>query len=199
MLIFEPGANAKRFRGCLWILTLFMLVGVASPVRADSNIPGKKQTALKLYLNARQAWEKWSASPGTVHILDVRTQAEYIFIGHPPMAVNIPIRFLGNTLNPITLHPSMPKNDHFIEAVKQRFKENDTILVICRSGSRSAVAVNSMAKAGYRNVYNIVDGFEGDKLKDPDSYQNGKRIINGWKNSGAPWTYQLERELVYNP
>jgi hypothetical protein len=56
-----------------------------------------------------------------------------------------------------------------------------------------------MAKAGFQKVYNIIDGFEGDSLKDSDSYQNGKRIINGWKNSGAPWTYKLERKLVYYP
>jgi hypothetical protein len=46
-------------------------------------------------------------------------------------------------------------------------------------------------------VYNIIDGFEGDSLSDPGSYHDGKRIINGWKNSGAPWTCKLERELVY--
>ena len=99
----------------------------------------------------------------------------------------------------MTLKPGMQSNENFIADVKKKFKKTDTILVMCRSGSRSAAAVNLMAKAGFQKVYNIIDGFEGDSLKDSDSYQNGKRIINGWKNSGAPWTCKLERKLAYFP
>lgn len=180
-------------------LILVLVIGTVSAAWAEADIPGQKQTSLNLYLNARQAWEKWSASPDTVHILDVRTPAEYIFIGHAPMAVNIPLKFLSEKLNPLTLHPGMPDNQHFIEDVKKKYKQSDTILVMCRSGSRSAAAVNLMAGAGFQKVYNIIDGFEGDALKDPNSYQHGKRIINGWKNSGAPWTYKIERSLAYLP
>jgi hypothetical protein len=46
---------------------------------------------------------------------------------------------------------------------------------------------------------NIVDGFEGDALKIKGSYNNGRRLINGWKNSGAPWTYELDPDLMYLP
>jgi rhodanese-related sulfurtransferase len=199
MLIFKTRSSNDKARFCLRILIPFLVIGFVSVAWADSSIPTKKQTSLKLYVNARQAWEKWSANPDTTHILDVRTPAEYIFIGHAPMAVNIPIKFLNNTLNPMTLKPGMQNNENFIADVKKKFKKSDTILVMCRSGSRSAAAVNLMAKAGFQKVYNIIDGFEGDSLKDSDSYQNGKRIINGWKNSGAPWTYKLERKLVYYP
>ena len=72
-------------------------------------------------------------------------------------------------------------------------------MIMCRSGARSAVSVNKLAKAGFKNVYNITDGFEGDKLKVPGSYNNGKRLVNGWKNSGAPWTYKLDPKLAYLP
>jgi rhodanese-related sulfurtransferase len=70
---------------------------------------------------------------------------------------------------------------------------------MCRSGGRSAYAVNLLAKTGFKNVYSIVDGFEGDKLDIEGSYYKGKRLVNGWKNSGAPWTYQLDSELLYLP
>jgi hypothetical protein len=50
-----------------------------------------------------------------------------------------------------------------------------------------------LAEAGFSDVYTITDGFEGDADK------NGDRTRNGWKNSGAPWTYKLDPELVYNP
>jgi hypothetical protein len=47
-------------------------------------------------------------------------------------------------------------------------------------------------------VHNIIDGFEGDKVKDPESGYHGKRMKNGWKNS-APWTYDLDPALVWIP
>jgi rhodanese-related sulfurtransferase len=77
--------------------------------------------------------------------------------------------------------------------------KDDVILVMCRPGARSAAAVDELAKAGFVNAYSIVDGFEGDKLEASGRYRNGQRIVNGWKNSGAPWTYQLDPRIVYLP
>ena len=68
---------------------------------------------------------------------------------------------------------------------------------MCRSGGRSALAVNALAQAGFTNVYNVIDGFEGDKVDDPTSYYDGKRMKNGWKNSGSPWTYDCEPDLLW--
>ena len=53
------------------------------------------------------------------------------------------------------------------------------------------MAVNALAKAGFTNVYNIIDGMEGDMVDDPESTYFGKRMKNGWKNSGLPWTYDV--------
>ena len=36
------------------------------------------------------------------------------------------------------------------------------------------------------------------KYLDKHSYFKGKRMRNGWKNSVAPWTYNLDPELVYS-
>ena len=55
----------------------------------------------------------------------------------------------------------------------------------------------TLAQEGFKNVYTITDGFEGEEVKDENSYFKGKRMINGWKNSGAPWTYELNPELVF--
>jgi rhodanese-related sulfurtransferase len=63
---------------------------------------------------------------------------------------------------------------------------------MCRSGGRSAMAVNLLAQAGFKNVYNITDGMEGDAVKDPASVFMGQRLVNGWKNSGLPWTYKTD-------
>jgi rhodanese-related sulfurtransferase len=69
---------------------------------------------------------------------------------------------------------------------------------MCRSGGRSAAAVNLLAENGFTNAYTVCDGFEGDMLEKEDSYNNGKRVLNGWKNSGAPWTYDVDIELAYH-
>ena len=112
------------------------------------------------------------------------------------MAYNIPLRFLAGVSR--DENPLMRDNAHFLSEAQRLFRTTDTLLVMCRSGGRGAQAVNALAKAGYRNVYNIIDGFEGNALDMPQSYNDGKYILNGWKNSGAPWTYDLNYNLVYS-
>ena len=182
----------------IWLAAFILILGCAALSWAQQPVPKKKQTVLNLYITAQDAWKKWQVDPDKINILDVRTSGEYIFVGHAPMAVNIPLRFLSEGVNAVTVRPVMPENKNFIREVEDKFKKTDTIFVMCRSGSRSAASINLMAEAGFKNVYNIIDGFEGSALKDPKSPDNGKRVVNGWKNSGAPWTYKLERGLAYH-
>ncbi|SDT88075.1 rhodanese-like domain-containing protein [Desulfobacula phenolica] len=155
-----------------------------------STLPPKKQTVLAKYVTAKQAYEKYSQDPANVKILDARTIGEYVFVGHAPMAVNIPLKFLDRGLTDKN-KPVMPTNENFVSEVTKRFKKTDQILVMCRSGARSAACVNLLAKAGFNDVYTITDGFEGDKD------DQGQRTVNGWKNSGVPWTFKLDPALVY--
>ena len=87
----------------------------------------------------------------------------------------------------------------FMPQVQALFKPDDIILATCRSGGRGAMAVNMLAAAGYKNVYNITDGIEGDEVKDPESQYYKKRMKNGWKNSGLPWTYDINPDLMKLP
>ena len=167
-----------------------------SPATDTRNTPPKKkQTTLGLYVTAAQAYEMWKADPDKVKIIDVRTPEEYGFIGHPDKAWNIPVAFVTyKRENGVTKYG--PKsNAGFVDEVKKIAGPNDTLLVMCRSGGRSAKAVNELAAAGYKNAYNITDGFEGDKVDDPGSVFHGKRMRNGWKNS-APWIYTIDPEKV---
>jgi hypothetical protein len=52
-----------------------------------------------------------------------------------------------------------------------------------------------LAGTGYTKVYSVVDGYEGDKAK--DGPHKGQRTVNGWKNSGLPWTYSLDKDYMY--
>jgi rhodanese-related sulfurtransferase len=158
-------------------------------------IPENKQTTLGLYLNALQAYEMWKADPAEVKIIDVRTPEEYAFVGHPDTAWNIPLAFVTyQRVNGKTEYG--PKwNPDFVADVKKIIGPADTLLVMCRSGDRSAMAVNQLAEAGVEKAYSITDGFEGDKVDDPGSVFHGKRMRNGWKNS-APWVYTIDPERI---
>jgi rhodanese-related sulfurtransferase len=139
----------------------------------------------------------WKADPQRVKILDVRTPEEYLFVGHAEMARNIPIGFVKYQWNAEKNEPVLAPNPDFIPSAKRLFSATDTILVTCRSGGRSALAVNALAKAGFARAYNIIDGMEGDLVNDPGSVNHGKRMKNGWKNSGAPWTYDVNQALLW--
>lgn len=161
-------------------------------------VPKEKQTALNLYVTATEAYEKWKADPKNVKILDVRTVEEYLFVGHPTMAWLIPAKLQTYQWDAKNKLP-MIANADFLPYVKEIAKPTDTLLVICRSGGRSAQAVNLLAEAGFKKTYSIIDGMEGDVVDDADSVFKGKRMKNGWKNSGLPWTCDLDPEKMRLP
>ena len=164
-----------------------------------SEIPEKKQTVLGLYVTATEAYEKWQANPEKVNILDVRTPEEYIFIGHAEMAWNIPLTFQTYEWDATKGHFSEKPNPDFVDLVKDLFAPEDILLITCRSGGRSAIAVNLLAENGFKNAYTITDGMEGDMVNDPESLYKGKRMKNGWKNSGVPWTYTIDPNKMKLP
>lgn len=163
----------------------------------SDNLPKGKRTDLGLYVTAGEAYAKWCADPDGVKVLDVRTPEEYVFVGHPEMARNIPLGFVKHQWDTAKNQPAFTPNTAFLSAVQQAYETDDTILVICRSGGRSALAVNALAAAGFTIAYNITDGMEGDLVKDTDSAYCGKRMQNGWINSGSPWTYDVDPDLLW--
>ena len=199
----------RRFGTKRALLTVAMvsMASLAMPLSAgadadEQNAPQlhpAKQTTLGLYVTAREAYEKWHAAPDEVTILDVRTPEEYLFIGHADMAWNIPLASQSYEWDAENQKFPMSPLADFVTRVQKVAGPDDTLLVMCRSGGRSAMAVNLLAKAGFRSVYTITDGMEGDAVKDPDSVFNGKRLVNGWKNSGLPWTYRVDPDRLVLP
>ncbi len=184
------------------VMAVFLSICFTSAVHpAEGPKPdnAKKQTTLDKYIKALDAYEKWRSSPDKVHVLDVRTPEEYVFVGHAPMARNIPLKVWPGEWKADEKTFDLGPNTGFVDTVRKHYKPGDLILVMCRSGDRAAEAINALAKVGFTNAYSIVDSFEGDPVTDPDSYFDGKRMKNGWKNSGAPWTYELDPELMYMP
>jgi hypothetical protein len=111
------------------------------------------------------------------------------------MSWNIPLAFVTYQSKGGRFEYGPKMNPDFVDHVLQVAEPSDVLVVACRSGGRSAMAVNALAAAGFSNAYNIVDGIEGDLVEDPDSVFDGKRMKNGWKNS-APWVYSIDPEKV---
>jgi rhodanese-related sulfurtransferase len=180
------------------LFVVLLLGAVNMALAADQPADEKKRTSLGLYADAKEAYAMWQADKKVI-ILDVRTPEEYVFVGHAPMAVNVPIQHWAGKWNAEKKQFPLAENADFAAQVKKIAKEDDTLLVMCRSGHRSAAAIKKLVEAGFKKAYNIVDGFEGDVVKDKASPNVGKRMVDGWKMAGAPWGYELDETLVFKP
>ena len=164
-----------------------------------TNLPEGKQTVLGLYVTAKEAYEKWKAEPEKVKIIDVRTPEEFLFVGVPTMAWKIPVAAQSYEWDAEKKQFPMKPLMDFAARVQTVAKPGETIMVMCRSGGRSAIAANFLAKAGFKNVYNIIDGMEGDVNADSESVAQAQPLRDGWKNSGCPWTKKLTPDRMVLP
>ena len=155
------------------LFTVMMLLSAVIHAQEVKNI--NSQTAFDL-----------TQQPAT-YLVDVRSVAEYVLVGHPTMAVNIPLSFWDEQRSNFTT------NERFLQDLKGRFKPEDTLIFICRSGGRSLRAAQSALNAGYTKVHNLAEGFEG------PSDEKGYRTKGGWKNIGLPYTYEVNAKLAYQP
>jgi rhodanese-related sulfurtransferase len=106
-------------------------------------------------------------------MVDVRTQAEWDYVGHVPESVLIE----WNT------YPSGQRNPQFIEQLRSKVPATEApVMFLCRSGIRSHHAALVATQSGYPNSYNILEGFEGDK-----DAQGHRSTTGGWRFAGLPW------------
>lgn len=159
----------------------------------------RKHTRAGKYLTSMEAYQMWKAAPQSTFVIDVRSPAEYDLLGHPAMAANVPLAFWTGAYDPARNAYLQQPNRNFAQDVRRLRKPGDRLLVICRSGHRSAVAADLLTEAGFTDVYSVIDGFEGDRIADRASPDFGKRLQEGWRNAKLPWTTDLDPRLVYQP
>ena len=131
-----------------------------------------------------EAWDIL-ATENDARLIDVRTQAEWGFVGVPDLSE------IGHTLVCVEWagFPGMSINQQFVEAVMTELGDEvpGKLLFLCRSGVRSlyaaeAVTEHCSAIGVLVTCLNVAEGFEGDL----DS--NGHRgFQNGWKHRGLAW------------
>jgi len=141
------------------------------------NAPGEEEVMVD-DISPQATWEALLADP-QAQLVDVRTDAEWTFVGVPDLsdAAKQPI------LIPWQGYPTMQVNAKFIEQLQSTgLTREHGIYFLCRSGARSLAAAQAAAASGFANVYNIADGFEG-----PVDGAGHRGRIAGWKAAGLPW------------
>lgn len=147
-----------------------------------------------------EAYKMLKKDPEHTFLVDVRTRYEYQDIGHPNGAYLIPWKFYTGKAGSRGYGKVL--NENFGKDLLARFNpETDTLLLLCRSAKRTIAASTAAVDAGFKEdkVFNVLGGFEGDKVKDKNSPFAGKRMMGGWRLEKLPWTYKMDPKLVYQP
>lgn len=190
-------------RAALMALGVALLVAGPMSSHAEArDVPSEKQTRLGLLVTATEAAALLAATPpGRALFIDIRTRGEVEYVGHPTgIDGHVPYAELSEfgDWDDKAGRYKVELNSRFGAGVarlaeRKSIGKGDVVVLICRSGDRSARAANLLADLGYTRVFSVFDGFEGDLSKE------GRRTVNGWRNAGLPWTYRLTREQAYRP
>ena len=192
-----------------------LVLGAAFFVLVCQSGPAYAQDAKKIL--SIEAYDMLNTVPDT-YLLDVRTRAEYQFVGHPFKAFLFPYFFLTNNFakedEKYRYQPS-PKNKAFVEEITKVFKKTDNLLIISRDGTRSNPAAMDLISAGFKKIFDVEDGFEGakfPKFEDNNRHKFYRQLAKrnkiycfehrrhyGWQWWGLPWTYEIDPRYIYPP
>ena len=141
-----------------------------SEIRKKANERG---LALKLsYAGALLPAEAHALMREGAKLVDVRTEAELQYVGSVP----------GSEAIEWNTYPEGTRNPNFIKQLEDAVGKETPVMFLCRSGVRSHHAAVAATQAGWKEAYNILEGFEGDK--DGEGHR-GK--LGGWRKAGLPW------------
>ncbi|AXS78611.1 rhodanese-like domain-containing protein [Dechloromonas sp. HYN0024] len=107
-------------------------------------------------------------------LIDCRTEIEHMYVGHPVGAEHVAWQEA----------PDWEIDPEFADKVKWLVRNDLSrpVLLICRSGHRSILAGEALEAAGFTQVINVLEGFEGPL---DDDYHRG--TLGGWRCRGLPW------------
>ena len=118
-----------------------------------------------------QAWALVQA--GQAVLVDVRSAEERKFVGQVPGSLHV--AWATGT--------ALTRNPRFTRELEAKVGKQDVVLLLCRSGKRSALAAEAATKAGFTQVFNVLEGFEGEL----DAHQQ-RGHADGWRFHALPWT-----------
>lgn len=133
-------------------------------------------------VNAQEAYEIMQKEPSVIY-LDVRTVQEFEQ-GHPVRAMNIPIMDMIPGMG-------MVPNPEFTKVVETNIPKDALLLVGCKTGGRSARAVEILAQMGYQNLTNVRTGFVG------AMDMAGRVVEPGWSMLNLPQCTSCDDSATY--
>ena len=133
-------------------------------------------------VDVEATWQHLAARLGS-QLIDVRTRAEWAYVGIPDLGP------LGKraVLVEWQTFPDQTVDPRFGERLASELgalgvQFDDDLFFICRSGSRSLAAAKAMAAEGYRACHNVAGGFEGPL----DDERASRRRLESSRSSLAP-------------
>lgn len=130
-------------------------------------------------ISPKEAW-KIRQDNASALLVDVRSAMEFLFVGHPVGAVHVPwIDEPDWVVNPNFV---IDIRKLILGGVSEDSHNTVPIILICRSGKRSNEAGIKLVEAGFSNVYNVDEGFEGEL----DEHHH-RSSIGGWRYHKLPW------------
>jgi rhodanese-related sulfurtransferase len=124
------------------------------------------------YAGALLPAEAYALMQSGAKLVDVRTEAELAYVGAVP----------GSEAIEWNTYPEGTRNPDFLKQLEGAAKKDEPVMFLCRSGVRSHHAAVAATQAGWREAYNILEGFEGDK--DGEGHRGN---LGGWRKAGLPW------------
>ena len=184
-------------------ISIFAIASISPLFAADAPKDPSRQTSWGLYVDSREAYQMKTGERGAeVLFVDVRDPIEIMFTGFTDVVdVNVPYmasnrQKWNDKKNVYAMEVNPAFEAQVAKALADRKLSKDSpVVLMCRSGGeRGAPSAKMLEGKGYKQVYVVTDGFEGDTVKDGD--KKNWRLVNGWKNSGLPWGYTLNKAKV---
>ncbi|NOX42788.1 MAG: rhodanese-like domain-containing protein [Gammaproteobacteria bacterium] len=130
-------------------------------------------------ISPEAAYKLLQNNPSAVFI-DVRSAMEFLFVGHPKEAINIP--WIDEPDWCVDPKFAAHIRQVMLGGVSQHHKGDAPVVLICRSGKRSLEAGELLLSEGFADVYNVMEGFEGDM--DENHHRSS---VGGWRFHGLLW------------
>jgi rhodanese-related sulfurtransferase len=176
--VFNKRGEEKMKKAVLLAISAFIALSISLAAHSFADVISK--TPVDAY--------NMATSDPDVYIVDVRTEEEWRWIGHPGRnKIGEGAALEGKVVNvsfKIVKHGVGIINPSFLSDMDDLFEDNPNVVLItiCRSGSRGRAAARVLVEAGY-DAFFTENGFEG------ASDARGYRTINGWLNDGLPYSY----------
>ncbi len=129
-------------------------------------------------LTPDEAYQLLASQPDAI-LVDVRTRAEWSYVGVPDLSEVSRSLVLSEWVT----FPDGARNPQFLDDVSAAAPSKTApVVFLCRSGVRSVAAAEAATQAGFAAAYNVTEGFEG-----PTDESGHRSTAAGWKVRGLPW------------